>query len=196
MKKIFSLLLMTAVFFSCEEEEIPNKPEEPQQPNIPEVWDYSHVTTATLGHQGLTYMWDESVIPEITISVSLEQWNKLLGLYDKNPNTKDYVYCDITYKKGSETHKVEDAGIRLRGNTSRRRPEVGSTTHQTNNADWQHCHFGVNLRKFVKDADHEIKGIRKFNLKWFKDDACYAREVFCYDLFRRAGIWTAAFDVY
>ena len=187
---------MTAVFFSCEEEEIPNKPEEPQQPNIPEVWDYSHVTTATLGHQGLTYMWDESVIPEITISVSLEQWNKLLGLYDKNPNTKDYVYCDITYKKGSETHKVEDAGIRLRGNTSRRRPEVGSTTHQTNNADWQHCHFGVNLRKFVKDADHEIKGIRKFNLKWFKDDACYARELFCYDLFRRAGIWTAAFDVY
>lgn len=197
MKRIFSLLLMTAVFFSCEEE-IPNKPEEPQQPNIPEVWDYSHVTTATLGHQGLTYMWDESVIPEITISVSLEQWNKLLGLYDKNPNTKDYVYCDITYKKGSETHKVEDAGIRLRGNTSRRRPEAhrNDGKHVTDGADWQHCHFGVNLRKFVKDSNHEIKGIRKFNLKWFKDDACYARELFCYDLFRRAGIWTAAFDVY
>ena len=65
-----------------------------------------------------------------------------------------------------------------------------------NGADWQHCHFGVNLRKFVKDNNHEIKGIRKFNLKWFKDDACYAREVFCYDLFRRAGIWTAAFDTY
>ena len=198
MKKIFSLLLMTAVFFSCEEEEIPNKPEEPQQPYIPEVWDYSHVTTATLGHQGLTYMWDESVIPEITISVSLEQWNKLLELYDKNPNTKDYVYCDITYKKGSETHKVEDAGIRLRGNTSRRRPEAhrNDGKHVTNGADWQHCHFGVNLRKFEKDSDHEIKGIRKFNLKWFKDDACYVREMFCYDLFRRAGIWTAAFDVY
>ncbi len=34
------------------------------------------------------------------------------------------------------------------------------------------------------------------NLRWFKDDACYVREVFCYDLFRRSGIWTAANDIY
>ena len=176
----------------------PDQPDTPQAPEPGQPWDYSPVTAATIGHAGLSYIWDESVIPEITISVSLDEWNRLLGLYDQNNNTKEYVYCDITYKKGSQTHMVEDAGVRLRGNTSRRRPETWQNDgkHVKNGADWQHCHFGVNLRKFVKDSNHEINGIRKFNLKWFKDDPCYVREMFCYDLFRRAGIWTAAFDVY
>ena len=217
MNKTLSLLISAVVLCSCditfpdksqpdsEKENTEQTPgdnenqtpgEEGTPPDLTKDWDYSPVTTATFGHNGLTYMWDESVIPEITISVSVSEWNRLLKLFDKNNNTKEYIYCDITYKKGSETHKVEDAGIRLRGNTSRRRPEVGSETHRTDNADWQHCHFGVNLRKFEKDSNHEIKGIRKFNLKWFKDDPCYVRELFCYDLFRRAGIWTAAFDVY
>ena len=191
---------MVAVFFGCETEKLPGaedlNPDEGNTEQAPTAWNYAPVTTATFGHAGLSYMWDESVIPEITINVSLEQWNSLLDYYDKNTMTKEYIHCDITYKKGSDTHTITNAGIRLRGNTSRRRPEVGSKTHITDNTDWQHCHFGVNLRKFDKDSDHEIKKIRKFNLKWFKDDACYVRELFCYDLFRRAGIWTAAFDVY
>lgn len=156
--------------------------------------DYSYV----IEHEGLKYVWDESVIPEITINVSLSEWNRLLGLFDQNPSTKEYIYCDIKYVKGDEVTEISDAGVRLRGNTSRRRPEAYQNygEHVTDAADWQHCHFGVNLRKNVKDKQHEIKGIRKFNLKWFKDDACYVRELFSYDLFRRAGIWTAAHDVY
>ena len=166
----------------------PTPPPAPTYPTGP-------VTTATIGDEGLSYIWDEGVIPEITIAVSLEEWNKLLKAFDQNPNNKDYFHCNLTYKKGSDVHNITDAGIRLRGNTSRRRPEAGGD-HKVNGADWQHCHFGINLRKFNKDKNHEIKGIRKFNLKWFKDDPCYVREVFCYDLFRRAGVWTAAFDVY
>lgn len=154
-------------------------------------------TTADIDHEGLSYIWDEGVIPEITFNVSLEQWNKLLELYDKNNHTKEYIVCDLSYKKGSEVHTIKDAGIRLRGNTSRRRPEGSKgQSHVAGQTDWHHCHFGVNLRKHVKDDEHEIKGIRKFNLKWFKDDPCYVRELFCFDLFRRAGVWTAAFDTY
>lgn len=226
MKKILAIILCLAAVTSCDQfedmlndmltppdkentEQTPENPDQPenpdnQDPETPEVptpdqpWGYTPVTTSTFGHSGLSYIWDESVIPEITISVSLSEWNRLLGLYDQNPNTKDYVECNITYKKGADTYTVEKAGVRLRGNTSRRRPETWQNDgkHVKNGADWQHCHFGVNLRKFVKDSDHEIQGIRKFNLKWFKDDPCYVREVFCYDLFRRAGIWTAAFDIY
>lgn len=158
-------------------------------------------STTVIQHEGLQYVWDESVVPEITMTVSLDEWNRLLGLYDQNANTKEYVKCNITYKKGSEITEIIDAGIRLRGNTSRRRPEGnGGQTHVKDDTDWHHCHFGVNLRKFNKNNDQikvkDIKGIRKFNLKWFKDDACYVRELYCYDLFRRAGIWTAAHDVY
>lgn len=157
-------------------------------------------TPIVIQHEGLQYVWDESVIPEITLHVSLDEWNKLLGYYDANPNTKNYVKCNVTFKKGDEVTEIIDAGMRLRGNTSRRRPEAGSGNHVANKADWQHCHFGINLRKFNKDNDaievKDIKGIRKFNLKWFKDDACYVREVFSYDLFRRAGVWTAANDIH
>ena len=212
MSKIFILFLAAALTLSCNKfEDSANsdqtsendgkqeqQPSDEIKPGGPTTWNYTPVTTSTFGHAGLSYIWDENVIPEITITMSVEEWNNFLAAYDQNPNNKDYFYCDITYKKGTEIHKVEKAGVRLRGNTSRRRPEAhrNDGKHVTDGADWQHCHFGVNLRKFVKDSNHEIKGIRKFNLKWFKDDACYVREMFCYDLFRRAGIWTAAFDVY
>ena len=54
----------------------------------------------------------------------------------------------------------------------------------------------MNLRKYVDDEDHTIQGVRKLHLKWFKDDPAYVREMFCYELFRRAGVWTAVRDNY
>lgn len=146
---------------------------------------------------GIAYMWDESVIPEITISITEEEWNNLLFRYDEFSHNVDYFHADFTYKKGSEVTQISDGGLRLRGNTSRRRPEGNyGESHNSSNPDWHHCHFGINFRKFHKDSDHTINGIRKVNLKWFKDDPNYVRELYCYDLFRRYGIWTAAFDVY
>ena len=146
---------------------------------------------------GITYVWDESVIPEITIHMTKDEWNKLLKRYDEFDHNVDYFHADFTYKKGDEVHFIEDGGVRLRGNTSRRRPEGNrGQDHNSVNPDWHHCHFGINFRKYHKDNDHTINGIRKVNLKWFKDDPCYVRELYSYDLFRRYGIWTAAHDVY
>ena len=142
---------------------------------------------------GLSYVFDFEAIPEITINFSLDEWNSLLSKYDANNNTKEYVHCDVKYQKGNDIFNIENAGIRLRGNTSRRRPENGTGSHVGDgNADWQHCHFGLNFRKYDKDDNHEIYGIRKINLKWFNNDPTYVREVFSYDLFQRAGVWTAA----
>lgn len=142
--------------------------------------------------EGLAYVWDFDAIPEIHLEFKLDQWNSLLAKYDKDNKTKEYVKCDVTYKKGSDVFEIKDAGIRLRGNTSRRRPEGGSGEHVKDTKDWKHCHFGLNLRKYVKDDAHQIHGIRKMNLKWFNNDPAYVREVFSYDLFERAGVWTAS----
>lgn len=142
--------------------------------------------------EGLSYVWDFDAIPEITIDVPLEEWNTLLSKYDADHKTKEYVKCNVTYKKGEDVFYIENAGLRLRGNTSRRRPEGGSGNHVVDTKDWHHCHFGLNLRKFVKDDKHQIHGIRKMNLKWFNNDPAYIREVFSFDLFRRAGVWTAS----
>ena len=146
---------------------------------------------------GIAYVWDENVIPEITIHMTKDEWNRLLKRYDEFDHNVDYFHADFTYKKGDQVHFIEDGGVRLRGNTSRRRPEGnGGQMHNSSDPDWHHCHFGINFRKYHKDNDHTVNGIRKVNLKWFKDDPCYVRELYCYDLFRRYGIWTAAHDVY
>ena len=137
----------------------------------------------------LGYVFDTSVIPEIHIIVSQNQWDSLLAAYDKNPGTSDFVKCDVEYIKGNKTIQVSKAGLRLKGNTSRRRP-------QDTEGYFHHCHYGIDFHKYVKDPDHTVNGVRRVDLKWFKDDPTYVREIYCYDLFRRYGVWTAINDVY
>lgn len=147
--------------------------------------------------EGYDYVWDDEVLPEVHLSVSLAEWNRLLALYDANAFTTQYVQATLSFVKDGETTVIDNVGLRLKGNTSRRRPEGSyGQMHQRDNTDWHHAHFGVNLRKFADDDANTIQGVRKLHLKWFKDDPAYVREVFCYELFRRAGVWTAVRDNY
>ncbi len=147
--------------------------------------------------EGYDYVWDRGAMPEVHLSVSLSEWNRLLALYDANAYTTQYVMATLSFVKDGETTVVDSVGLRIKGNTSRRRPEGRwGETHQRDNTDWHHAHFGVNLRKYVDDDDHTIQGVRKLHLKWFKDDPMCVREIFCYELFKRAGVWTAVRNDY
>ena len=143
-----------------------------------------------------SYVFDMTSVPEIRMSMSLDEWNRLLAEFDRNNDTNEYFHCDVDITLKGEEYSITNAGVRLKGNTSRRRPEAGSGTHIKNKADWQHCHFQFNFRKYNKDEEHTLRGVRKLHLKWFKDDAAYCREIYSYDLFRRFGIWTAAESCY
>lgn len=148
--------------------------------------------SGTVEGDGLDYVYDLAALPEIHVRVPLDEWNALLAAYDADMYTDEYAECDATFDKAGEKREFARAGLRLKGNTSRRRPEgSGGQMHTAGATDWHHCHFLLNLRKFVKDDAHQIGSVRKLHLKWFKDDPCYAREVYCFDLFRRFGIWTA-----
>ena len=184
----------------------PNNPDDPDNPDNPGGGtepepgpdpvnpDYPNTGWA----QGeLDWVFDMNALPEIHIEVSVDEWNELLEAYDHNSNTNKYIHCDVEFESKGENHSFVDAGLRLRGNTSRRRPEGnGGEMHRTNHADWHHCHFMINLRKYQKDDAHELHNVRKLHLKWFKDDRAYCRELYCYDLFRRFGIWTAPYSSY
>ena len=147
--------------------------------------------------EGYDYVWDNDVIPEIHIDVSRIQWNRLLTLYDINAFTTQYVAATLSFVKDGETTVIDSVGLRLKGNTSRRRPEGwNGQMHERDNTDWHHVHFGINLQKFVDDDAHSIQDVRKLHLKWFKDDPAYVREMYCYELFRRAGVWTAVRNHY
>lgn len=168
--------------------------EKPGGDDLPLYNDYPNTSWAA---GELDWVFDMNVLPEIHITVSESQWNELLQEYDRDSNTAHYIHCDAEFKSKGETHNFADAGLRLRGNTSRRRPEGnGGEMHRRDDADWHHCHFMLNLRKYQKDDAHELHNVRKLHLKWHKDDRAYCRELYCYDLFRRYGIWTAAYSSY
>ena len=190
MKRLLIIMLAAlSCFLSCGEDEIVF-PEEPL-PEPPEEGDVAPAKDdpddVDWG-KAIGYVFDASVIPEIHISVAREQWEALLQAYDKDRNTQEFVLCDVEYRKGSEVTTIGEAGLRLKGNTSRRRPYEGNR--------YRHVHFGINFHRNHPDKDHTVRGVRRVDLKWFKDDPAYVREIYCYDLFRRFGVWTAVNDVY
>ncbi len=137
-----------------------------------------------------SYIFDIKSIPEITLEVTTAEWNNLLSYFDQNPDNQEYIKSYYTFVKDGKTISAPGSGIRIRGNTSRRRPE-GSTgqVHTAINTPWHHASFALNFKKYVKNQT--MSGFEKLNLKWFKDDATYVREVYCYDLFEKFGVWTA-----
>ncbi|MBQ9217234.1 MAG: CotH kinase family protein [Muribaculaceae bacterium] len=167
---------------------------------VVDITDINQVVNIMLGKvvpepvlTGYDYVWNPETLPEIHITVGVDEWNRLLQLYDQNSGTKQYVMADrFDFVGQADTTSIADIGLRLKGNTSRRRPEGSSgQMHQAGNTDWHHFHMGINLRKYYKDEEHTVQGVRKFVLKWFKDDPMYVRELFCYNLFAQAGVWTA-----
>ena len=146
---------------------------------------------------GAAYVFDGSVIPEILLTVRESEWNRMLKEFDRDPATNEHFCASVAFKKGEEVTRIDSIAFRLKGNTSRRRPEGWSgQMHQKDNADWHHFHMGMNFRYYWKDIRHTVHGQRKLHLKYFKEDPSYAREIYCFDLFRRFGVWTAPMDIY
>lgn len=136
--------------------------------------------------ESLNYIFGTDSVAQITLTISREQWDELCTNYDKNPKNEDCVHAGFEMKKGDNTWQISDIGMRLRGNTSRRRPQVGDEYYQ--------AHFKLKFEEWCNDSGEERKlaGCMKgLNLKRFKDDPAYVREVFGYNYFRRNGIWTA-----
>lgn len=192
MKTLPVILLSCLAFFSCGEEFKIQKEETstdstqtqtPPETEKPISDDPDDVDWAA----AISYIFDPSVIPEIHVSVTQAEWDRLLAFYDQDHDTQEYVKCDVEFIKGQDVTSIASAGIRLKGNTSRRRPYDNG---------YHHVHFGLDFHKYVKDPAHTIKGLRQMDLKWFKDDPSYVRELYCFDLFRREGVWTAIHDVY
>ena len=190
MKRVLFIFIALLAVFACKRDEIVqvDTPDDPVVTPGGDDEDDADDPDDVDWAKAVAYVFDSSTIPEIRITTTRDEWQRLLSLYDQNPGTQEYIHCDISFSKGSETTTIVDAGLRLKGNTSRRRPEDWGQFH--------HVHFGVDLHEYNQDAEHTLKGLRKFDLKWFKDDPMYVREVFCYDLFQREGVWTGIRDIY
>ena len=175
MKRIF-LLLPLFVFFNC------SQIDNPTQENA--VVDRPGIPLNKLD------VFNLNEVPSMTLEFSLSDWNTILQNFDLNPANDEKVVSKFTYGNRSGSVILDSIGVRLRGNTSRRRPEGSfGELHSVSNPDWHHSHFALDFSKFRDDQ--RFAGLEKLNIKWFKDDAAYVREIYCYDLFRRFGCWNA-----
>ena len=99
----------------------------------------------------LDFVYDDQALPEITIQTTADEWNKLLTWFDINENNEEYIVTDFTFKKGKYNFKADSTGLRLRGNTSRRRPEGSKgEVHNPEAPDWKHVSFSAKFNKYVK----------------------------------------------
>jgi len=171
------LLLFLPVLASCEKEGDPADP----------GGDGDTIKTEV---RATDYIFDLTALPEITLRVPLDEWNRFLEYFDQNPKHQEYVLAHFSFNKNGSVTTVDSVGIRLRGNTSRRRPEGSrGQPHRAQNPDWHHAHFGIHFDEYV--PLRRFSGTDRLHLKWFKDDGNYVREIYCYDLFHRFGVWTA-----
>ena len=187
----FILCLLTLALFACTPEEPKpdntgrtETPEDPdEKPEPPE--DPADPSTS----RDYDFLFDLDAVPEIDITVSESEWNTYLTNLDANPNNAKYVWASFSFRKGDLIYTRDSVGLRPRGNLSRVRPEGVSGEPHSNDAQWHHAHFGI---KFTEaESGQRFFGVDRLILKWFRIDPAYAREIYCYDLFRRFGVWSA-----
>lgn len=137
--------------------------------------------------QNLDLIFGTDAVAEITLTIDRSEWNTLLKNYDTNDKNEDCIHADFKMTKGDYTWEADDIGMRLRGNTSRIRPQQGDNYRQ--------AHFKIDFEEWIEDdtiEEGKLAGCMKgIILKRFKDDPTYVREVFGYNFFRNNGIWTA-----
>ena len=135
----------------------------------------------------LDFIFGTDSVAEITLTIDRSEWNTLLEYYDTNNHNENCIHADFKMTKGEYTWQAEDIGMRLRGNTSRIRPQQGDNYYQ--------AHFKIDFEEWIEDdtiEEGKLAGCMKgIILKRFKDDPTYVREVFGYNFFRKNGIWTA-----
>lgn len=141
----------------------------------------------------LDRLFDSGGLGEMTLTVSEEEWNKLLTNFDKNSRNSTYVTGGFQFQKGTSNYVIDNVGVRIRGNTTRQRPEGSKgQLHNSSSPQYRQTSFKVKFTANVDDDAHHLeKAMKGVNLKYMVNDASYVQEVYSYDLFRRFGVWTA-----
>lgn len=186
-RKNLILILCCITLYSCQEDDIiiPAKT----------LWERdsmflnlkNNMINPSIEGNTLDYLFDINSLPVITLLLNKDDWNKYLTNFDSNPDTRQYVPTRFVFQKDGHVWYRDSIGIRPRGNTSRVRPEGNyGEPHDSINADWHHAHF--NLKFPDKNT---FMGTDRMVLKCFMHDPAYCREIYCYDLMKRFGLWSA-----
>ena len=147
--------------------------------------------------EALDTIFNPDELGEIVLVFDRSEWDKHLDYCDKSYNQHEdsVVAKGFYFKKDNKEWFFKDIGFRIRGNTSRRRPQEGNGMGKN---DYVQAHFALDFEEWITEEQDEA-GVEKkladsmkgLILKRFKDDPTYSREIYSYNLFRKNGIWVA-----
>ena len=212
--KIFLFGLMSAFFLltnfsSCKHEPvIPEKNGTETNGTLPNETIKNPEPYATRA-ANLDFIFNNQTLGTTTITIKRSEWNKLCENYRFFYKNENYVHAEkYEYTKDGTTWEIPNVAFRQRGNTSRFCPQGvdnGRLQGQMNadwsadyytyaeqpNNDYRQVHFKVDFEEFL-EGDEELKmaGCMK-GVALKRMDHSWGREIFCYDLFHKYGIWTA-----
>lgn len=233
LKKLFILLLSTCFLFtftSCikdlpddtssnpPSEDPSSTPPKEDEPFIPhnytppeEPLEDTNPTVGSTTAESQDFIFNTDSVGTTTITMRRSEWNKMLIYFDYFYKNENAVIAEsYEYQKYGQTWKLNTVGLRLRGNTSRFRPQgkdtpTDETGHKQPNADWsqdyynyaatcpdtdyRQSHFKVDFEPFDDDDRKMSDCMKSVALK--RCDSLFSREIFCYNLFHQYGIWTA-----
>lgn len=211
---IFSFL---CVFFGCKgntviDETNSEKEQADENGNNQTTIDESDSNNPTFSNRSvaLDFIFNNQTLGTTTITIKRSEWNELCDNYRYFYKNENSVHAEsYVYEKDGMSWTMKDVGFRLRGNTSRfcpqgydngreqNQPNVSwsesyyNYAENKNNTDYRQTHFKVGFEEFLEDDESQkmagaMKGVALKRL----DHSC-GREIFCYDLFHKNGIWTA-----
>ena len=142
--------------------------------------------------KALDSIFNPDELGEMVLVIDRSEWNKHLEYCDIDIGHEESVIAKGFYfAKDSKQWFFKDVGFRIRGNTSRRKPQDSA-------GNYIQSHFAIDFEEWLTDEDKAAnldkklaKSMRGVMLKRFKDDATYSREVYGYNLFRKNKIWIA-----
>lgn len=193
MKKVFSRFLasltITLALLSCSTD-ADNKNEDYNEGPLPqELLMYEEEMNPEYDSrtQALNAIFNPDELGQMVLVFDRSEWDAHLEYCDLNLDHEEMVKAKGFYfAKDNKKWFFKDIGFRIRGNTSRVRPEDF-------NGKYVPAHFALDFEEWIEDdTDKKLANSMKgLILKRFKDDPTYCREVYAYNMFRQSGIWIA-----
>lgn len=130
-------------------------------------------------------------LPVVTLEIKVAEWNRLLEAFDAAPDVNFWIPGDFVF--GGNRHipsqRVPNVGLRVRGNSSRNRPEGNAgEPHNPVHPVWRQASFALQFGRNV--SGQRFEGLSRLDLKFIREDPARIREVYSFDLYQEAEVYS------
>ena len=138
--------------------------------------------------EALDFIFSTESVAETEITISKSSWQELLEGYEDNNYSQANFKFSKTVNGVTYTQEISNIGIRFRGNTSRLNPVSPIE------GKYFQRHFALDFDKFTPVTEPEKKlfeSAKGYDLRCFKNDGNFCREILANNFARECGVWTA-----